>query len=54
LAVADFDNDGDLDLAISVSGGHPELLRNDGGNANNWLVPATANLKVEVTREAAA
>lgn len=37
LAVADFDNDGDLDLAISVSGSYPELLRNDGGNANNWL-----------------
>jgi enediyne biosynthesis protein E4 len=37
LAVADFDNDGDQDLAISVSGTYPELLRNDGGNANNWL-----------------
>jgi hypothetical protein len=36
-AVADFDNDGDLDIAISVSGGYPQLLRNDGGNANNWL-----------------
>jgi hypothetical protein len=37
LAVADFDNDGDLDLAINVRGGPPELLRNDGGNANHWL-----------------
>jgi len=37
LAVADFDNDGDEDLAVSVSGSYPELLRNDGGNANNWL-----------------
>ena len=36
-AVADFDNDGDLDIAISVSGDYPQLLRNDGGNANNWL-----------------
>jgi len=36
-AVADFDNDGDLDIAISVSGTYPQLLRNDGGNANNWL-----------------
>jgi len=36
-AVADFDNDGDLDVAISVSGDYPQLLRNDGGNANNWL-----------------
>ena len=37
LAVADFDNDGDQDLAISVSGTYPELLRNDGGDAENWL-----------------
>jgi enediyne biosynthesis protein E4 len=37
LAVADFDNDGDLDLAINNRGDLPELLRNDGGNANHWL-----------------
>src|SRR5712692_1523553 len=37
LAVADFDNDGDLDLAIIDRGQYPELLRNDGGNANRWL-----------------
>jgi hypothetical protein len=37
LAVADYDNDGDLDLAINVRGERAELLRNDGGNANNWL-----------------
>jgi hypothetical protein len=37
LAAADFDNDGDLDLAINNRGGYPELLRNDGGNANHWL-----------------
>jgi len=36
-AVADFDNDGDLDIAISNSNDRPELLRNDGGNANHWL-----------------
>jgi hypothetical protein len=36
-AVADFDNDGDLDIAISNRDDYPELLRNDGGNANNWL-----------------
>jgi enediyne biosynthesis protein E4 len=37
LAVADFDNDGDLDLAVNDRGDYPELLRNDGGNANHWL-----------------
>jgi enediyne biosynthesis protein E4 len=37
LAAADFDNDGDLDLAINNRGDFPELLRNDGGNANHWL-----------------
>lgn len=37
LAVADFDNDGDLDLVVIDRGDYPELLRNDGGNANSWL-----------------
>jgi enediyne biosynthesis protein E4 len=36
-AVADFDNDGDLDILISNNGQTPQLLRNDGGNANHWL-----------------
>jgi hypothetical protein len=39
LAVLDFDNDGDLDIIISNidNNGTPALLRNDGGNKNNWL-----------------
>jgi hypothetical protein len=37
LATADFDNDGDIDVAINIRGDYPELLRNDGGNANHWL-----------------
>jgi enediyne biosynthesis protein E4 len=37
LAVADFDNDGDLDLLVTNNGGDAELLRNDGGNRANWL-----------------
>ena len=36
-AVADFDNDGDLDILVSNCGQPPQLLRNDGGNANHWL-----------------
>jgi enediyne biosynthesis protein E4 len=36
-AYADIDNDGDLDLLISVNNGPAILLRNDGGNRNSWL-----------------
>jgi enediyne biosynthesis protein E4 len=36
-AVADYDNDGDLDILINNNGQTPQLLRNDGGNANHWL-----------------
>lgn len=36
-AYADFDHDGDPDILISTSGGPAILLRNDGGNRNNWL-----------------
>ncbi|HYK19373.1 MAG TPA: CRTAC1 family protein [Pyrinomonadaceae bacterium] len=37
MAVGDFDNDGDLDVLTSNNGGPPLLLRNQGGNRNNWL-----------------
>ena len=36
-AVADYDNDGDLDIALSNSGGQPVLMRNEGGNRNHWI-----------------
>jgi len=38
LAAADFDNDGDLDLAVGSVGGAVQLLRNDGGSQEgHWL-----------------
>ncbi len=36
-AFADFDNDGDLDIAISRIEGSPLLLENVGGNHRHWL-----------------
>lgn len=36
-AICDFDNDGDLDILVNNNGQAPQLLRNDGGNANHWL-----------------
>ena len=33
----DYDNDGDLDLLVINLNDFPKLLRNDGGNKNNWL-----------------
>ena len=37
IATADYDNDGDPDIAVNARGDYPILLRNDGGNANHWL-----------------
>lgn len=36
-AYADYDHDGDLDIVINTNNGPAVLLRNDGGNKNNWL-----------------
>ena len=37
LATADFFNDGSVGFAVNCRGDYPELMRNDGGNANHWL-----------------
>jgi hypothetical protein len=39
-AFADFDNDGDLEILINTINDSPHLLRNDGGNKQNWLTVA--------------
>jgi enediyne biosynthesis protein E4 len=48
LAIGDFDNDGGVDVLISVNGGAPLLLRNNVGKLNHWLglklVGKTANI----------
>ena len=34
---ADYDLDGDIDILVTNSNTSPRLLRNDGGNRNNWF-----------------
>jgi len=37
LAIGDFDNDGAIDVLVSVNDGEPLLLRNDAGRKSHWL-----------------
>lgn len=37
-AVADYDNDGDLDILVTNVAARPTLMRNDGGNRRHWLM----------------
>ena len=41
----DLDNDGDVDVVINNLDGGPQLLRNDGGNANNSVLIKTVGVK---------
>ena len=36
-ATADYDNDGDIDILVCNLNDYARLLRNEGGNHNNWL-----------------
>ncbi len=36
-AFGDYDNDGDIDVLVLNMNDPPSLLRNDGGNGNNWI-----------------
>src|SRR5207249_7684723 len=45
VAFGDFDNDGDLDVAVNNQNDPPTLLRNDGGNKNHWLSIRTLGTK---------
>ena len=36
-AFGDYDNDGDIDVVVNNMNEIPSLLRNDGGNNNNWI-----------------
>jgi len=46
IAVADIDRNGDADLVVDALGGAPVVLRNEGGNKNNWM---SIDLKASMT-----
>ena len=44
-AFGDIDNDGDVDIVVNDLDSAPQLLRNDGGNKNNWIIVKTIGTK---------
>ena len=44
-AFGDYDNDGDIDIAVVNMNSTPSLLRNDGGNRHHWLQVKTVGVR---------
>lgn len=44
-AFGDYDNDGDIDVAVNTVNDFPQLLRNDGPATNNWITIRTVGTK---------
>jgi hypothetical protein len=44
-AFGDLDNDGDIDIVVNNLDAPPTVLRNDGGNRNNWIMVKCSGTK---------